>query len=178
MFRKTLTILSLVGLLLSVAAWGVSCVGLSYERVSMTTGATVVSDTLLRLAHGLIIVSQQRIEKLSPEADASPVPVAFSEWQFRTKWLPKYVETRHKWLPTWEVSGEIRQTPLGLDGERWHMVTVPIYLFVVLTGAYPAYLLTPLHRRRKRRKLGLCLACGYDLRGSVGRCPECGEEFS
>lgn len=41
------------------------------------------------------------------------------------------------------------------------------------------YFFLSLHpmRRRKRKKLGLCMSCGYDLRGSKDVCPECGSEF-
>jgi len=35
----------------------------------------------------------------------------------------------------------------------------------------------PLYKRRRRRKRGMCVKCGYDLRGSSDRCPECGQEF-
>ncbi len=35
----------------------------------------------------------------------------------------------------------------------------------------------PLDRSCKHKPLGLCFQCGCDLRGSEGRCPECGIAF-
>jgi hypothetical protein len=33
-------------------------------------------------------------------------------------------------------------------------------------------------RKRWRKSMNLCEGCGYDLRGSSGRCPECGREMA
>ncbi len=55
----------------------------------------------------------------------------------------------------------------------------PFFLWVTICLGTLSYLhLLPLLRKRHRRKVGLCVACAYDLRGSAERCPECGREFS
>jgi hypothetical protein len=54
-------------------------------------------------------------------------------------------------------------------------VRIPLWMALVLTGCPTlARLLGPVRRRRKRRRKGLCLKCGYDLSGGRGQCPECG----
>jgi hypothetical protein len=45
--------------------------------------------------------------------------------------------------------------------------------------SFSCYIATiPAQARRKRRKEGCCAACGYDLRATPGRCPECGMSAS
>jgi hypothetical protein len=55
-------------------------------------------------------------------------------------------------------------------------IALPYWFLVLLTGSYPLYSLTnlPHQRRQKRFDAGQCIACGYDLRHSPERCPECG----
>lgn len=59
-----------------------------------------------------------------------------------------------------------------------HAVTVPYWSLFAVTSAWPAWsALAWLRRRvlaRRRRRLGRCPVCGYDLRATPGRCPECG----
>ncbi len=55
-------------------------------------------------------------------------------------------------------------------------ILVPLWIPAVLFAAM-FWWLGPRYRRRKRKKLGLCVNCGYDLRGSKDRCPECGARF-
>jgi hypothetical protein len=64
-----------------------------------------------------------------------------------------------------------RLSPL-FDGDYFR---IPIHISFVLTTPILIYPLLPAVKRRKRRKLGLCPICEYDLRGNEsGICPECG----
>jgi hypothetical protein len=68
--------------------------------------------------------------------------------------------------------------------EQWHrrldvsLAAAPHRLVVAGTLVLPGLrLASPVLRRRRQRRRsreGLCPACGYDLRASPGRCPECG----
>ena len=56
-------------------------------------------------------------------------------------------------------------------------VTIPAWSFVFAFAVSPGvWVVRLLGRRRMERRVleGCCGECGYDLRGSPGRCPECG----
>jgi hypothetical protein len=63
--------------------------------------------------------------------------------------------------------------------ELW-VTSVAYWKIAVATGAVPAIaMLAGLRRRlrrRRRTRRGRCEACGYDLRATPQRCPECGTE--
>jgi hypothetical protein len=59
----------------------------------------------------------------------------------------------------------------------WQLkISIPIWLLVVLSGFYPAKVAIAAMYRWRRRSKCRCVVCDYDLRGSPGRCPECGTE--
>jgi hypothetical protein len=55
-------------------------------------------------------------------------------------------------------------------------VRVPYWAMALVTGVPPGIWLVRDRRSRKRGRARLCPACGYDLRASPDRCPECGRE--
>jgi hypothetical protein len=51
---------------------------------------------------------------------------------------------------------------------------MPLWPLLLLALPLPVVWFRHTTRLRRRERLGHCLGCGYDLRASPGRCPECG----
>lgn len=79
----------------------------------------------------------------------------------------------------WNFSYQTSITGVGPDDgtpgipTRFHRLAAPLWLVTLITAALPAHRLRQRRSRARRRKLGLCVQCGYDLRSSKDRCPEC-----
>ncbi len=137
-----MTILSLIGLLLSVGLWGASYCSFGY----------IGTQSFLFRTGGVVWSSVR----------GSRLPVHYG-WYRGGAW--GRLETH--WLPS--------RKQRGWYDDQYIPFWIPTLLFAV-----SLWLFHPLdyYRRRKRKKLGLCLKCGYDLRASAERCPECGEKRS
>ena len=56
------------------------------------------------------------------------------------------------------------------------LLAIPLWPLLPLTLTLPAVRLWLARRDRRRVRQGRCRACGYDLRSTPDRCPECGTE--
>lgn len=85
----------------------------------------------------------------------------------------RYAAVGFEWIP--QTTG--RSYGTSRDDSVIKSLTLPLYSPALFFALLPAhYLLRVRRRRRNARRLarGCCAGCGYDLRGSPGRCPECG----
>jgi len=59
-------------------------------------------------------------------------------------------------------------------GMTYDIIGIPYWVLIPPTAILPIFWFRSRRRQRDRLKFGHCLACGYDLRESKDKCPECG----
>lgn len=87
-------------------------------------------------------------------------------FEFGEKAIHLWQESRHEPSPELMMSGP---APPG------YFAGVPYWFVVGLSLVLPAARLGRVFARRTAQ--GLCPACGYDLRATPERCPECGTRY-
>jgi hypothetical protein len=173
--RRTIVVTSLLLFVMTLAMWVRSCDrsdSLNRYRRDVAGADTYHDTTGIFIMRGMIGGGYLRIyppttQDWPPDArwrfhtaGANPIP-----WPHRFSMLGfRYWNTKLPGTPSFR----------GMDVVGG---TIPLWFVATLLAIAPGVAARRLrHERRRRRRIaaGLCGACGYDVRASGERCPECG----
>ena len=126
--------------------------------LTLPDGLTIrVRDLLVSHANTQHSVTAAAMDEFSP-----PVPLASLTWQSgRSSIGPVVVNA---------------SSSSGVTFRRWWSITSPHWYVLSATAILPALWLVRTVRRARRTFKGACPSCGYDLRATPDRCPECGQQ--
>jgi hypothetical protein len=177
--RHIVAVLTLLCLLLCIALaalwlhsyrmegrlWYSPARGVNY-RLAVGAGSIILSRSVL---------SGRTSGEFSDDFDRPPGRSL--EWRHRTgppvsPFTPEGSPRLVQWLGFDYLARDVGRPSFGTLAFR--RVVLPMWLPVLLAALPPAIALARRERRRRRTLKGLCPRCGYDLRASPGRCPECG----
>ena len=185
--------LSAISLLLCVAVmvmWVRSCwvgdvVGLVDNRVARPWDHGFLSRAyMVSSAGGVLAVSVSEDEARYDESDVHVLAarLAGPEWKFRRftgdPSRPMFeVSARGGWRHGWRGFGIGSEVYAGNGGgSELRYVVAPYWFLFACTGSFALFCVWARARVfRRGRRSGVCRRCGYDLRATPERCPECGE---
>jgi hypothetical protein len=113
-------------------------------------------------------------------------PVDASRWHHRSRRIPPISggwTWGHAWRATFGRFGyELTVVQVAPPGDPTPPLPVPYqhlwlphWFLAAVAGLLPGWRAVSLVRSRRRAGRGLCPSCGYDLRATPGRCPECAQ---
>lgn len=178
MIRKALTVFFLTGLVVSAGLFVTSVwyrfhyiPGSLRFRVSMFSGILWITWP----DRPYPLVTDEALEQLLRQEGWPGTVEDWSPAMINRCARPGFRVTRE----TFSASG-LRYFSLQVERvefQKEYFISVGLWVPALLCIGGLYFSLLHGRRRRRRRKLGLCLKCGYDLRASEDRCPECGTEF-
>jgi hypothetical protein len=161
-----LTMLSLVLCLATVALWVRSYwQGQALARLAQRSGSSRL--VTMRSVTGELSLFYQQF----------PGAIQDSGWSYQVNSLDKVTTYAH-------LVREYRMQCamfLGFGYSCYYNSSIDVYaiwfphwFLALILAVLPALRLRNIRRTRRRNRVGLCQRCGYDLRASPDRCPECG----
>ena len=150
MKRKLLTFFSVMSLLLFVAVCGLWV--RSYWRNDLVVRRLSFFIYVIGSSHGVLVAGWAR-----------------------------NVATDHGWeyhagtVDNWNRSYGLR-IGFGVSPGQDSLIFVPHALVVIVSGVTASVAGLQSRRLRRRKRSDVCSVCGYDLRATPDRCPECGNE--
>jgi hypothetical protein len=178
---NALAVVSLATAVLLVVAWASTrrrSLSASVAEARRKTDVWVIASVSLNLGQGEVTVTRQRY------SDLSPTPWVLGERRWALSRGSGLAEERvlppncsYATSPIWNRCGFF-QAHVGSFAEAsefgFAAAGVPLWLPTALCLALPSLLLFGRLSRLRRERLGLCVSCGYDVRSTPDRCPECG----
>src|SRR5688500_1589106 len=159
--HQLLTAPSAALLIVAVVAWPLGA--FRPRTVSLSSGPR--GAMWLAAAEGrAIFVSVEHTEdrRMPPREHAR-----FTEAMAEREWTAWGFHVEGNPLRGWDARGE------RIAYGSWTGVAVPFWALVLVSTPLPALWLRRRVRVRRLKRAGLCPACGYDLRATPNRCPEC-----
>lgn len=158
-----------------IMVFGLSLLLLCALTVALSVRSYHTTDTLRRAWPGRSLsIILTRGHAIAHEQVAPPIEV--SDCTLYSSPTRRYDERCVRYSPVWSAAGISFEQHHGSGtflGWRDRSLVIPYWLAFVVFGAAP---LGGIARRLCRRTApsGVCRSCGYDLRATPARCPECG----
>jgi hypothetical protein len=172
MRRRLFPILAALSLLLWLATAVLLVRGITHAdslaRENVDEQNSSARHVQLTSAHGRLTVSWGYIESTLPgffSRMKALSPMVNQGWQHRDK----RVRSGIQWWPHYSRE-ELNANPPMI----YTQLSVPNWMLLVAFAVLPVVWLIRRRRARRRLLVGRCRQCGYDLRATPDRCPECG----
>ena len=125
--------------------------------------------------HHIVVRSEQGLIRtdVSPADPAEPRGFRRDSWTHADPW--GWSAWRWQGPRWWDRIGFGHYVGGTQSGARVDQFVVPYYALFALTAILPGLVALRWLKTRRRQNAGVCANCGYDLRASPERCPECGK---